>query len=345
MFVENHENKMLIDWLSFTSKIHDIDSVVEFLGLEHISFTKSRGFQGYSDRLYFSGISIHYGHGVNNDIWIEMSGKGCRSFETFSSVDFYFIFNRIVNEPFSFHITRLDVAYDCFDNTIPIKRFCKDILQKRYVTRFSDSSLGAYIHAGLVGITVDMGSRSSDVRFRCYDKAYERGYRPHDDDWFSWVRFEIMLRNERAYEFLANLEPDNLGKLFRGVVSNYIRIVKPSETDSNKSRWSMAKWWSAFIEDVEKVSLFTRCETEYNMSKCEEYVYRHCGNAIYTLLSVHGLKKFLKDLKSGKPVLTERYQKLINDNQAKPFDYLNLIEYLSKYQSDNRDESDEFYVR
>ncbi len=341
--MEIHENKILIDWLSFTSKVHDIDSIVEFLGLENVTFTKSRGFQGYADRLYFGGISIHYGHGVNQDIWVEMSGKGCRAFETFADVDFFFLFNKIVNEPEHYHITRLDVAYDCFDELIPIKRFAKDIAMKRFVTRFSEESCGFYVHAGLVGITVDMGSRSSDVRFRCYDKAYERGYRPGDDDWYSWVRFEIMLRNERAFSFLEQLTPENLGQLFRGVVTNYIRIVQPSSSDTNKSRWKITKWWSNFIDDAEAIQLFTPCETEYNMSKCERYVYRNCGNAIYTLLSVLGLPKFLRELKSNKPVMNQKYIKLLNDNDCKPFDYVALIDYLSKYKSENRDDSDGFY--
>lgn len=324
--MENHENKILIDWISFTSKIDSVSSFIDLLGLSKLSFTLCNGAQGYRSRVSFDGINIHYDHRINEGVWVEMSGKGCRAFETHSDVDFFYLFFIILSEPESYHLTRLDVAYDCFDDTIPINTFFNDIRRGNFVTRF-DSRKGVHYegHPHDEGLSLYFGSMKSDIRFRCYDKAHERGYMPDDPDYFSWVRFEIQLRDDRALAFIRQLDEDNVGTLFRGVVSNYLRIVVPSD-DSNRSRWKTKKWWSRFTEDVEKIRLFTKCDSDYNLAKCEDFVYHHCGNALDTLLSIKGLETFFKELKKYKPDRSERYTKLINDNGGKTIDYISEFE-------------------
>ena len=54
------ENVVLYDWLSFTSKIHTPEQIIDALGLSHCPWTETKGARGYQDRLYFGAISIHY---------------------------------------------------------------------------------------------------------------------------------------------------------------------------------------------------------------------------------------------------------------------------------------------
>ena len=82
------ENKILIDWLSLTTTISDERDIIKLLGMEHIPFEELdgiMGFQGFTKRLYFNGISIHYASRKVDYIWLEMSGQGCRAFESLSS--------------------------------------------------------------------------------------------------------------------------------------------------------------------------------------------------------------------------------------------------------------------
>ena len=58
--------------------------------------------------------------------------------------------------------------------------------------------------------TVYFGSAKSEVRFRIYDKAQERGGLG-----YHWVRFEMQLRRERAFNFLVSELV--LGERFCGV--------------------------------------------------------------------------------------------------------------------------------
>lgn len=331
MIEKNTENKILIDWLSFTSKIDSFESIIEFLGLVGCKFTSTYGMQGYQDRLIYDGISIHYNSSRNEGVWIEMSGQGCRTFETYCEYkdSFLYLFEYIKEYPDDYHVTRLDVAYDDFKNYIPIKSFSRDVLNKNYVSRFKDCSMTVTCAAGLVGYTIDCGSRKSDIKFRIYDKAYERGFR--DEDHFNWNRFEIQMRNDRAFNFIKMLDSENLGQIYCGVIVNYLRIVKPDIKDSNKRRWNMKKWFKDFIGQAERVSLFTKCETDYNLAKCEDFVYGHCGNALDTLIQLKGLGKVYQELQERKPEKSQKYIQLINENKKAKNNTVDILEFLKEH--------------
>lgn len=313
-FSRNTDNKILIDWLSFTSKEHSVSSMIAMLGLSSCKFTETYGMQGFQSRLIYDGISIHYNSCRHEGVWVEMSGQGCRAFETNCEYEdgFLYLFEYFKEYPDEYHVTRLDVAYDDFQNVIPLNSFARDVLNKNYVSRFKDESMTVTCSAGRVGYTIDCGSRKSDIKFRIYDKAYERGYR--GEEHFPWTRFEIQMRNDRALNFIQMLDTENLGTLFGGVIVNYFRIVKPGKNDSNKRRWPMRKWFSDFIGDVDRISLFTKCETDYNLAKCEDFVYGHCGNSIDALIEIKGIDTVLKELKERKPERTPKYIQLINEN-------------------------------
>ncbi|MBQ7047040.1 MAG: replication initiation factor domain-containing protein [Oscillospiraceae bacterium] len=327
-FSRNTDNKILIDWLSFTSKEHSVSSMIDMLGLTGCKFTETYGMQGFQNRLIYDGISIHFNSNRHEGVWVEMSGQGCRAFETNCEYEdgFLYLFEYFKEYPDEYHVTRLDVAYDDFQNVIPLNSFARDVLNKNYVSRFKDESMTVTCSAGRVGYTIDCGSRKSDIKFRIYDKAYERGYR--GEDHFPWTRFEIQMRNDRALNFINMLDTENLGTLFSGVIVNYFRIVKPDKNDSNKRRWNMKKWFKDFIGDVEAISLFTKCETDYNLAKCEDFVYGHCGNSIDALIEIKGIDTVLKELKERKPERTPKYIQLINENSAKTTAESNSAEIL-----------------
>lgn len=314
---ENQDNKFLVDWLSFTSKIDSDASIFDVLGLSHIksSFSLIYGFQGYSHRFYFDGISIHYCHPLNEGIWVEMSGQGCRNFETYSTISFTELFKIIVfnQESGDYHVTRLDVSYDDFKCVIPLQKFAKQVLDFHYVSKFNSKSCHADQHTLYQGTTVYLGSPRSDLSFRIYDKAFERGYYEEiEKDNFSWTRWEAQLRDDPAYNFIKQALDRSVGEIFKGVLLNYFRVVDVNPSDTNKRRWMTSKWYQKFIGDVEKISVFTPCKTEYNLYKCERYVYSQAGNAIDTLIKIKGFETFLSELHENKSDTTLKYKELLN---------------------------------
>lgn len=311
----NKENKLLIDWLSFTSKIHSPASIIDMLGLCGIKFQDIYGMQGYQSRYYFNGISIHYNSQRNEGVWVEMSGQGCRAFETYCSYEdgFLYLFEYFKHSPEDYHVTRLDVAYDDFNGVIPLESFAHDILKENYVSRFKWDCINVTCSPGYLGYTIYCGSCRSNLMFRVYDKAHEKKYR--GEDYFHWNRFEIQMRDDRALNFIHQLNEENLGDIFCGVIINYLRIVKPDKSDSNKRRWKMKKWFKDFIDSAEKISLFTKCELDYNLAKCEDFVYGHCGNSLDALIEIKGIDTVLEELKERKPERSQKYIQLINENK------------------------------
>lgn len=306
------ENKFLIDWFSFTSKIHSFESVILFLGLDNVTFQDIYGCQGYHNRKYFDGINIHYNSDRNEGVWVEMSGQGCRNFETYSRLSFSDIFRSITSDTDSYHVTRLDVAYDDFKGVIPLKKLSKQILKNHFVSKFHSSSCTVTQASGCQGITCNLGSCRSDVRFRVYDKAFERGYIEDIQNGFSWTRFEMQLRDNNALNFINSSMEQSVGNVFKGVLLNYFRVCDVNKSDSNRRRWKTSKWYKKFVDKIEKVSLFTKCEIEYNLFNCENYVYHQSGNAIDTLIKIKGEDTFLEELRKFKSETSLKYKELYN---------------------------------
>ena len=301
----------LVDWLSFRSETHDFFSMSEYLGLTKCSWASGNGFYGYRFRKWCNGISIHYGNDSVDGVLVEMSGTGCRSFETFSDgSDWVTIFFDILHDD-DFVVTRLDIAFDDKSGLIPIKKLYRDIGLENYVSKFKSTSIVREDHPGHVGQTIYLGSCQSEIRYRIYDKAYERGFSD-----MHWIRFECQLRRSMAANFIRDLVQSdfNVGQLFASVLTNYFRVVHPpKQSDQNKRRWPVARYWKKLVEDALPVSLWERKDLEYNKHACENYVYKQAGNSAYALIQIDGLEKFYEKLCKEKPPKTpERIRNMVS---------------------------------
>lgn len=300
-------NCIIFDWFSMTSKIDSFETFSKFLGLDHVHWSLGTGHNGYRQRYYFESISIHF-DGNNDTVWLEMTGQGCRAYETYSTCcDWYRLFALALNDIENYHLTRLDVAYDDWSGVINIKTLDRYSREQNIVTKFRDWGVDrSYVKDD---ITLYYGSKQSDVLFRCYNKAAER----NREDVEHWIRFEMQLRNDRALSFLQNYQALNfdIGKCFFGVLKNYIRFVKPS-SDSNKSRWKTAPFWSKFLGSVEKISLFTKKDIEYNILMLKNYAINQAGNAVDALIQIEGIEGYYKLLKERQVNPNPKYQNLVD---------------------------------
>ena len=302
------ENIVLYDWLSFTSKVHSPEALIAALGLSHVPWTITKGAKGYQDRKYFSCISIHYNGRPDMGVWVEMSGQGCRTFETLSTLQdnkwtalFSFIHDN------GLKITRLDVAFDDHTGLLPLGDIVMDTQTGMFISKsnYWETVLSSK------GTTVQIGSPQSKVLIRIYDKAAERG--KFDEH---WVRVELQLRDDRAVQFIKI--PLTIGEAFAGVLLNYLRYVIPDE-DSNKWRWPMTKYWSDLIEDAEKISIFRAPGMEYNEERCKHYVVNQAGNAIDACIQMYGVDEFVSMIENRQTAPNPKYEMLV---QRHRFDVL-----------------------
>ena len=165
-----NSNAIIIDWMSFTSKIDSTSSLIRMLGLtsDDISWQETYGFHGYKSRLYFMGISIHY-NGFNDDVWLEMSGEGCRTFETYSEFEFSDLFPILAGNPDEYHVTRIDIAYDDFEKRIDIQTLAAETLKNNFITKFKDAEVIHKVRAD--AITINYGKQNSQ-----HEEYYNRGF-------------------------------------------------------------------------------------------------------------------------------------------------------------------------
>lgn len=296
----------LVDWFSFSSKVDSLTSILDVLGLSHVKFDVINGFYGYRDSLYCDGIRIHYNPRTDDmGILIEMSGKGCRAFETYSNVGFSELFFYIKNQSITdYNVTRLDIAFDDKDHILPIKKIEKDTRAENFISKFRKWG----IQETSEGDTVYHGSAKSDIMLRIYDKAAER--RISDEH---WIRVEIQLRQERAYSFLCQyIDTQNLGNLFCGVLFNYIRYIVPSDI-TRKDRCKLRPYWQKLINKACKVKIFTPCNLEYNLDNLHEFVVNQAGGAIETYMKIFGDDYLKANLSERKSPLNPKYKRLINE--------------------------------
>lgn len=319
------ENCILFDWVSITSKIHNPQDFIRLLGLDFpdISWEAAKGAHGYQDRLFWEHISIHYNGREDMGVWLELTGQGCRAFETFGTGDYVRLFQEVFDEPEVVHFTRLDVAYDDHTGMLPIRQIADDTLEledgvpSQYVSKFRSRLVEWQHHDGdpRPGLSIYHGRKVSDCLIRIYDKAAERHFFDRH-----WVRVELQLRDDRAAAFAQQVVSGaDIGQIYHGVIHNYLRYVDPDLFDSNRWRWSMKGYWSEFLGAAVRIRLWQQPGADYNIINCEDFVFRQAGGAIFTLLELYGTEVFLQKLKEQRGALSPKYQKLLADCSGKRY--------------------------
>lgn len=295
------ENIILYDWLSFTCKCSDPYLFVDYLGMTNVPWEISKGARGYRQRLYFNCISIHYDGREDMGVWCEMSGQGCRAFESLSQLSGKWddLFKTIISQ--RMNITRLDVAYDDHIGLLDINQVIQDTRAQEYVSK---SDYWEVLESSK-GQSLQIGSPQSDVLIRIYDKAAER----HCSSDTHWIRVELQLRRDRAIKFTEL--PLTIGQSFAGVVVNYLRYVEPQDFDSNKWRWPIKPYWGELLCNADAISIYQAPGMEYNLDRCQKYVIKQAGNAIDAYIQIVGLPQFLDDLKHRNTQRNPKYDELV----------------------------------
>lgn len=325
-------NCILIDWLTFTHKSLTVDSVIDFMELNSVDWVTRSGHYGYRQAKFYGGIWILFDGADGMGICVEMSGQGCRQFETSSKLPSLSDFAKLIAKFPSFSITRLDVAYDDIDQEgnglLDIRKIDRLARCDRYISKFGTKSgewSGFHSDEGSkspLALSVYFGSAKSDCRFRIYDKSLERGGLG-----YHWVRFELQLRRSNAQSFL--LSDETVGFTFFGVVNNYLRFIVPDPNDSNRRRWKSPQWWLDFLEHTQRVSLYSKKDIEYNLTRLQRYTIGQAGASTLTYIKCVGLEKFMKEIAEKGDSLTDSQRALIAEWDAVKLG--KLKEYWSKH--------------
>lgn len=318
--VQPLQNCIIIDWLTFSTKDYSFSDLVGVLGMQSRQWRYEKGSRlRYVGRWVCGHISIHVNDvdsdsedkkGFNKGCCVEMSGQGCREFESFGRGDWaflmFFLWQEVNSLESTTNVTRLDLAYDDFSGVLDIGQIARQAWNMEFTSRMSRVSVisdMSKLDVNVRGISITHGSKSSNVFFRIYDKRVERGR----FDLQHWVRWEIQFRDICAlgalnYLFTEGSDDFGLGYFFGGLVRHYVqyRDVPSAEggsaVDTNKSRWNLSAWYINFIGAVEGISVWSKKDVEYNKSRMDRYAYKQNHNHTLTLIQADGIVKYLHQL-------------------------------------------------
>lgn len=314
------KNIFLIDWFTCTVRDFSVDQVKALIGMpdEYVHWEQLGGCNGYPESQFYNGIRIMYGASDEMGICLNMSGQGCRTFESFGSQDWLKLFDILVTFSEKINITRLDLAFDDHTGVLDIQRIKSDTDDGFYTSKFR----WWVCEYGSQGTSLYYGSPKSKIRCRIYDKAAERGM----DD-VHWIRVELQLRDGNADSAMRYLhEGIDINSVFTGVLRNYLVFRDPDSTDSNKSRWPIADYWVAFLDNVVPLTLWIKPGCEYNLHNLQRYVIDQAGNAISCYVQIHGFEGLRYFLDQYKPVskLPQKYKLLLElaAREGGGFDYV-----------------------
>lgn len=308
------DNCIIFDYLSVTLNCHedlppgysfsDIHCFfADLLWIPIDKFEVSNGVKGFDKRFWFDGINIHTPSEKMPFCWLEMSGTGCRAYESYGSGDWFALFRCLLDWC---RFRRLDIAYDDHAGILPMDQLIHDTYLRNYVSKARKHELiiGLDDTSSDLECSVYHGSESSAVMLRIYDKAMQL-----DRVGEHWVRSELQLRDDRAHSTAELLVSGcDVGQLYFGILNNYFRYVDQDPSDSNRWRWPLKSYWADFVSDLSRIRLFEKKGVEYNLQSLDHYVFHQAGNSILTAIKVYGLQGFIDRLKEIHPFINNPQQ-------------------------------------
>lgn len=268
---------LVFDWFECTFKHASIHQVLDDFGLDIYSSGLTiinTGLFGYNttfivgEKIKFmvrlpdqgefkkglSNILINYDR--NMGVHFILSGYACREFEM--RYNWWWLIKYCVEN--NANISRIDIAWDCFNNElIRIPRIIDYLKSGRVVTKAKKALIFDEVeteNGTTTGESVKFGSSSSEMMCMIYNKLQERKSADYviDPNITYWVRIELRIRGASANNFIECITQASFHYQANAALNNYLNF-KEKSSDTNRSRWESVDWWSEFIRVADKLKL------------------------------------------------------------------------------------------
>lgn len=230
-------NNVCIDYLTirFNETFSTISELyiglAEILGYDVNKFTKNKkSFNNYKNTIvYGESMLISYG-GENTKLVdgtatsiLELTGDGCREFEGNGKYGWIDLLKYIIE--YKGICKRIDLAYDDYNNTIPLIDLYRKISDREYITSFLAKPV---IRTGR-GFSATFGSQSGNKQLCIYDKKSEREVRKHIEiNSDNWVRYESRFMKDLAEDVMLHtydaMIQDSFGKYVTGLLNGLLTL-------------------------------------------------------------------------------------------------------------------------
>lgn len=264
--------KLLFDYVRIRYPTLDVKHIVQDVLKLKLSYLlhEDYGFYSYAEHYSLGDIFVLVSHEQEKGVLLELKGRGCRQFESYLLAQerswYEFFMDCLVEGGV---MKRLDLAINDKAGILNIPNLTEKCQKEECISVFR--SFKSYRSGELVrreekecmGNTLYIGSLQSEVYFCIYEKDYEQ-YKKNDipiEEAEVKNRFEIRLKNERAYHALRDLlYYDDPERTAFKIINRYIRFVD-RDNEKPRSEWQLNEEWAWFIgENRESMKLTTKPE-------------------------------------------------------------------------------------
>ena len=320
--------EMLFDYVRIRFPTLDVKHVVEDILRLKLSYMlhEDYGFYSYSEHYCMGDIFILVSGEEEKGVLLELKGRGCRQFKNYllaQERSWYEFFMEALAE--GGVMKRLDLAINDRAGILNIPSLTEKCRNEECISVFR--SFKNYRSGELVrkdekecmGNTLYIGSLQSEVYFCIYEKDYEQ-YKKNDipiEEAEVKNRFEIRLKNERAYYAIRDLMfYDNPESTAFKIINRYIRFVD-KEAGKPRSDWKLNEEWAWFIgENRESMKLTTKPEP-YSFRRTLNWLSRQVAPTLKMAMKLDEIKNtdIVKRIIINAQ-LTEKHEKILKQQAA-----------------------------
>ena len=327
---------MLCDYVRIRFPTLDIGHIIKDILQLNIQYMihEDFGHYSYTEHYYIGDIFVYTSPDEEKGVLLELKGKGCRQFESYLLAQerswYDFLMDALVDGGV---MKRLDLAINDHTGMLDIPELTEKCRNEECVSVFR--SFKSYASGELVkheeqdkagmGYTLYIGSLKSEVYFCVYEKSYEQYIKlgiPIEEAPIK-NRFEIRLKNERAYYAVRDLLTYyDAERTAFSIINRYVRFVD-KEADKKRSDWKLSVRWAWFIgENREPLKLTTKPEP-YTLDRTLRWIQRQVDptlKMLETITAKTGID-YLKEIRKSTK-LTEKHYKIIEQQTTSTEDVI-----------------------
>ena len=290
---------MLFDYVKIRFPTLDIQHIIKDILKLNINYMlhEDYGHYSYTEHYSLGDIFIYTSADEEKGVLLELKGRGCRQFESYLLAQqrswYDFLMDALIDGGV---MKRIDLAINDHTGILDIPELAEKCRKREYIGK--SRSYKFYQSGELIkhreddreymGRTLYLGSLKSDVYFCIYEKDYEQyvklGTPLEEADIIN--RFEIRLRNERAYYAVRDLLTyyDAEQTAF-SIINQYVRFVD-EEPDKRKNDWKLNDRWAWFIGDNRQSLKLTTKPEPYTLDRTLRWVQRQVAPTLKMLKKI-----------------------------------------------------------
>lgn len=291
--------KYKIDWLAFTisfeghdgDKRYDDENILKVLKFDKDDFEEIPGRYFYnSGKTYNQYLNVYWNdpkkeihRNSSRTMNVQFTGQGCTELvERFNNEPLE-VFKAIREYNNEIKFTRIDIALDDNEETVPFSKIENKLKRGHYrsIKKTYNIVSKSNVHQEVKSKTIYIANHRSDngakgnVYLRMYDKRAQyadKNLMPPEEYREHWQRYEIVYTKKHAQKLAEKLaKGESVEAIFKQSLRRLLELLVPSKTETNKSRWKVAKFWEKFLE-INETYDFSIAERDMTIAQTLEWM-------------------------------------------------------------------------